>query len=150
MVPPEAPFTVRFFADDRTTILKTDTTVPYAGNATCTDLDGTIVNGEYFKGWNPNPTNVKEDIDCYPIRGEYQISSGEIEDSWETICALKGAGYPLGSFKTLHFTVPAYTYDMVLPKKDGTSEQKTVNVSAKEILMHMVKVAEGEDSSTSS
>lgn len=150
VVPPEAPFTVRFFADDRTTILKTDTTVPYAGNATCTDLDGTIVNGEYFKGWNPNPTNVKEDIDCYPIRGEYQISSGEIEDSWETICALKGAGYPLGSFKTLHFTVPAYTYDMVLPKKDGTSEQKTVNVSAKEILMHMVKVAEGEDSSTSS
>lgn len=143
------PYTVRFFDDDRQTIIKTDATVPYGGSASCTDLDGTVLNGLYFKGWNPTPVNVKGDMNCYPERGEYQISPGEIEDSWETICALKGAGYPLGSFKTLHFTVPAYTYDMTLPKKDGTSEQKTVNVSAKEILMHMVKVAEGEDGSTS-
>lgn len=143
------PYTVRFFDDDHQTILKTDATVPYGGSASYTDLDGTVLNGLYFKGWNPAPINVKENMNCYPERGEYQISAGEIEDSWETICALKGAGYPLGSFKTLHFTVPAYTYDMVLPKKDGTSVQKTVNVSAKEILMHMVKVAEGEDGSTS-
>ena len=104
------PFTVRFFDDDRQTILKTEANVPYGGSASCTLLDGSVVGGQYFKGWNPLPSNVKGDMNCYPVRGDYVLDPNEIQDDWETICADGGAHYPLGSYKALIFTVPAWTY----------------------------------------
>ena len=151
------PFTVRFFADDRQTILKTDATVPYGGSASCTALDGTIVNGEYFKGWNPSPTNVKENMNCYPLRGDYQLDPNEIQDTWETICADGGAHYPLGSYKALILDIPATTNDILAYWHGwyGGSEylfrtRKSENVNTLyTCTFHMVKVAEGEDGSHS-
>lgn len=144
------PYTVRFFDDDRQTILKTEINVPYGGNASCTLLDGTVVNGLYFKGWNPSPINVKADINCYPIRGDYEISSGEIEDDWEAICAVKGAGYPLGSYKALIFSVPSLPLSFEMTSGNGKKKTFTETISSFNVQMHMVKVAEGEDGSTSS
>lgn len=154
------PFTVRFFDDDRQTILKTDANVPYGGNASCTLLDGSIKNGLYFKGWNPAPTNVRGDMNCYPIRGDYIIDAGEIADDWETICENKGANYPLGAYKALVtsktfnsgeilFEAPAYlidsqSYTQAIPIGYKLKQNITVNIA-----LHMVKVAEGEDGSTS-
>lgn len=144
------PYTVRFFGDDYETILKTQVNVPYGGSATCTDLDGTVLNGLYFKGWNPNPINVKADMNCYPTRGDYEISSGEIEDDWAAICAVKGAGYPLGSYKALVFSVPSQQISFEMTSGNGKKKTFTETISSFNVQMHMVKVAEGEDGSTSS
>jgi len=142
------PFTVRFFDDDRQTILKTDANVPYGGSASCTLLDGTTVGGLYFKGWNPVPTNVKENLNCYPVRGEYNIDEHEIQDSWETICANCGANYPLGAYKQLvltnNFSFVHRYYDL-----DGETYQDVTHTGNQNIALHMVKVAEGEDNTTS-
>ena len=135
------PFTVRFFDDDRQTILKTDANVPYGGSASCTELDGTIINGQYFKGWNPSPTNVKENMNCYPLRGEIIIDANEILDSWETICADGGAHYPLGSYKALVLNNAGGTFE----RYNGSSASAVASTQ-----FHMVKVGEGEDGSTSS
>lgn len=143
------PYTVRFF-DDEGNIIKTDATVPWGGSVSCTLLDGTVVNGQYFKGWNPSPTNVKENMNCYPVRGEYIIDGGEIADSWETICAVKGAGYPLGSYKALFFDVPAHTFTVTRTAPNETEYTWSVNVPLQQVAMHMVKVAEGEDNTASS
>lgn len=147
------PFTVRFFADDHQTILKTQADVPYRGSASCTDLDGTVLNGLYFKGWNPSPTNVTENMNCYPVRGDYVIDPNEIQDDWETICADCGAHYPLGSYKALVVNIPKrpnadyLEFNTVNAGKFYSS--RDVTNDAFPIAMHMVKVAEGEDGSTS-
>lgn len=146
------PYTVRFY-DDEGELIQTDANVPQYGKAHCTLLDGTILNGQYFKGWNPAPDSVTRDMNCYPVRGEYIISSEEIHDSWETICADNGAHYPLGAYKSLVVNVPKRP-------NAGFLEFNTVNAgtfySSSDvtndgfpIAMHMVKVAEGEDGSTS-
>ena len=155
------PFTVRFFDDDRQTILQTDANVPYGGSASCTLLNGTTVGGLYFKGWNPSPTNVKSDMNCYPVRGDYVIDEGEIQDNWETICANKGAGYPLGSYKAfvVGMTIPA---DEIMCYGTGHNANDRTGYLPREnwgfspnvdmqlnFSFHMVKVAEGEDNSTS-
>lgn len=151
------PFTVRFFDDDGQTILKTDTNVPYGGSASCTLLDGTVVGGEYFKGWNPAPVNVKENMNCYPIRGEYVLDPNEIQDSWETICADGGAHYPLGSYKSLVLDVDVAQGDVITEYQDSyngvlvpyriiSAENRA---EALRLAFHMVKVAEGEDNSRS-
>lgn len=148
------PFTVRFFDDDRQTILKTDSNVPYGGSASCTLLDGTTLNDQYFKGWNPSPTNVKEDMNCYPVYGDYIIDPNEIADSWETICEVKGAGYPLGSYKALVFDVPAWDYGRydykVWHGGEWVDDYTDLSNPVVSVAIHMVKVAEGEDGSTSS
>jgi hypothetical protein len=143
------PFTVRFFADDGQTILKTDANVPYGGSASCTLLDGTVVGGQYFKGWNPAPTNVKEDINCYPVRGDYIIDAGEIADSWETICADGGAHYPFGSYKGVQLIVPAATRVFTRANSDGTMFDYSVTIPNATQQIKMIKVAEGEDGSNS-
>lgn len=144
------PFTVRFFADDRQTILKTDANVPYDGSATCTELDGTVLNGLYFKGWNPSPVNVRENMNCYPMRGDYVIDANEIQDSWETICADCGAHYPLGSYKSLvlnGIVIPSVTVPITFYHNVGY--QYTYAARTCTTAFHMVKVAEGESGSTS-
>ena len=148
------PYTVRFY-DDNGDLIQTDANVPQYGTAHCTLLDGSILNGLYFKGWNPSPTSVVQNLDCYPVRGDYVIRHEETHDSWETICADGGAHYPLGSYKALVVNVPArpasgseYCWNTT---NDG--KQYTIGApshSAINIAMHMVKVAEGEDGTSSS
>lgn len=153
------PFTV-LFLDDEGNVLKKQENVPYGGYASCTALDGTILNGLYFKGWNPVPKNVQFNMTCRPVRGDYVISPGEIADDWETIVADGGAHYPLGSYKSLVVTVPANTSfehiirgqvsqgvfvdDLVYKYSSGLP-----SIGAVSIACHVVKVGEGEDGSTS-
>lgn len=155
------PFTV-LFLDDEGNVLKKQKNVPYGGYASCTELDGTILNGLYFKGWNPMPKNVQFNMTCRPVRGDYVITPGEIADDWETIVADGGAHYPLGSYKPLVITVPAdanfqhvvnnvcvYNGSSIMGYYDNAIYQ-TNSIPLCNIALHMVKVAEGEDGSTSS
>ena len=153
------PFTV-LFLDDEGNVLKKQENVPYGGYASCTALDGTILNGLYFKGWNPVPKNVQFNMTCRPVRGDYVITPGEIADDWETIVADGGAHYPLGSYKPLVMEIPATVYDentrvvqgiyasvhgsTLIGKRIGDN-----NILLSQVACHMVKVAEGEDGSTS-
>lgn len=151
------PFTV-LFLDDEGNVLKKQENVPYGGYASCTALDGTILNGLYFKGWNPVPKNVQFNMTCRPVRGDYQIISGEILDDWKTIVADGGAHYPLGSYKSLIFTIPAcsihHEVKNVYKYSGGTGTyvdaERDFTVTDLNFAMHVVKVAEGEDGSTSS
>lgn len=143
------PFTVRFFADDRQTILKTEVNVPYGGNASCTELDGTIIGGQYFKGWNPAPTNVKQDLNCYPVRGDYIVNHQETLDSWETVCADCGAHYPLGTYHSFVFNIPQEDYHSTMVDSRGYTRPIDERLDPINVAMDMVKVAEGEDGTTS-
>lgn len=156
------PHTVIFYDVDGETILKTQANVPYHGSAFCTALDGKIINSQYFKGWNPSPTNIVRDTYCYPQFGDYIIESGEIEDDWDTICANNGAPYPLGSYKPLIVNnIPTWTiespgldYDDMINDKNGNLLSKVRlrgpgSAYCSPIAMHMYKVAEGEDGTSS-
>lgn len=154
------PFTV-LFLDDEGNVLKKQENVPYGGYASCTALDGTILNGLYFKGWNPVPKNIQFNMTCRPVRGDYVITPGEIADDWETIVADGGAHYPLGSYKSLVINVPAHSgfqHVITAQVRQGEFIQNMAygyvsgwpDIPAASIACHMVKVAEGEDGSTSS
>lgn len=143
------PHTVVFYGPDGD-VIKTQVNVPYHGYATCTSLDGTFYQGLYFKGWNPSPTNVRTNLECYPQYGDYIITPGQIEDDWEAICANRGANYPLGAFHSLVFSVPAETYTFDMTSSNGNVKTFTDNMRAYDVVVDMVKVAEGEDGSTSS
>lgn len=150
------PYTVRFY-DDEGNLIQTDANVPQYGTAHCTLLDGSVVNGLYFKGWNPAPTVVVQNLDCYPVRGDYIIRPEETHDSWETICADAGAHYPLGTYKALVINIPARTGQeegAELFKWSGTDGKDWFTQSPPQnngfaMSLDMVKVAEGEDGSTS-
>lgn len=148
----DGPFTVNFYDNTKTTIVKTEL-VPKGGKASCTVYDGMTINGEYFKGWNPIPSNVTRDMDCYPIFGDVVIGPGEIEDDWPIICEKRGAGYPLGAHRSLVVNVPARPEAGELiwhTTNDGiwSTNGKTTHPSIP-IAMDMYKVAEGEDGTTS-
>ena len=145
------PHTVVFFDIDGETILQTQANVPYHGYASCTLLDGTIVNGQYFKGQNPHPSDIVRDTLCYPVYGDYQIQSGEIADDQETICAKNGADYPLGSFKSIVINnIPAPGSDYNKIYYDGNTYNRGRDFPAiSGIAIEMYKVAEGEDGTTS-
>ena len=158
------PYTVRFYDEDGV-LIQTDTNVPQYGRASCTLLDGTFNDDlEYFKGWNPAPDSVTRDMDCYPVYGDYIISHEEIHDSWETICADNGAHYPLGAYKLLVIVVhgttdvnnPVAVVNTYPNRNFSPSDKFTTKFTASsenDILFsypfYMVKVAEGEDGSTS-
>lgn len=148
----DGPFTVNFY-DAEGRMIETDTVNKY-GRASCTLLDGTVINGQYFKGWNPSPDSVTRDLKCYPIYADPTIDPNEIQDSWEVICQDGGAHYPLGSYKSLIVNVPArssgesYWWETTNDGKWGTVSAPLTG--AKQIAMHMVKVGEGEDGSRSS
>lgn len=168
------PYTVRFY-DDNDDLIQTDTNVPQYGKAHCTLLDGSIVDGLYFKGWNPAPDFVTRDMDCHPLRGDYIINHEETHDTWETICADNGAHYPLGTYRSLIISVSNKDYADLFNSEDGlptTGSNKpilyndhklaedrypifypgnygTENEALISIECDMVKVAEGEDGTTS-
>lgn len=158
------PHTVVFYGPDGN-IIKTQANVPYHGYASCTLLDGTRNGSLYFKGQNPSPTNIVRDTFCYPEYGDYIIEPGEIEDDQETICANHGANYPLGSRKTLVVnSIPVIdipsegqSYTNVINLATGAPFINPVKcrgprenaISCSSFAFQMVKVAEGEDNSTS-
>lgn len=146
------PHTVFFYGPEQT-LIKTQANVPYHGFASCTSLDGTTYNGQYFKGQNPSPSNVITDMACYPEYGDYVINPIELDDSQETICAKRGADYPLGSKKSLVITIPPYSFDFDFQAQDGSAQVNktatTLNSGTVYVSVEMVKVAEGEDNSIS-
>ena len=100
---------------------------------------------------------------CFPMYGDYKIESGEIEDDWETICAKKGADYPIGSYKSLILNIressdinnPFVTAKYYRSESNWTVFQEAPITTAanNQIIFQypsfMVKVAEGEDGSNS-
>ena len=163
------PYTVRFF-DSENNVIKTDANVPYDGTASCTLLDGTKKDDQYFIGWNPAPEKVRGDMNCYPVYGDYIIDPNDIQDSWETICEDGGAHYPIGSQKPLIITLYKDEYAAQYNPFDGIGEGVDYirlsnvvpgdqwnpdkyflapSISAHDPILnvscHMIKVAEGED-----
>ena len=155
------PYTVRFY-DDNGDLIQTDANVPQYGTAHCTLLDGSVLNGLYFKGWNPSPSVVTRNLDCYPVRGDYIIRHEETHDSWDTICADCGAHYPLGTYKSLVISVPSYAGALNIPRVNLNGNwmaegyyttppayNQDITSDAVNLSIDMVKVAEGEDGTTS-
>lgn len=120
------PYTVRFYNDEGD-LIQTDANVPQYGTAHCTLLDGTLYDGQYFKGWNPAPSAVTRNLDCYPVRGDYIIDPVEIHDSWETICQDGGAHYPLGSYKSLIVSITFTDYSNLYHEVDGITVRDNVS-----------------------
>lgn len=71
-------YTVRFI--NGSTVLQT-VSVPYSGNATYTGDDPVKGEDYEFLGWNPEPTNVTADMDCYA-----QFKNTSIY-SWDAVAA---------------------------------------------------------------
>lgn len=114
-IPSGGPYYVQYVMDpgDGTgpVMLYLDPSVPAGGNSTYLGPTPTKGNsGEYrFIGWNPNPINIQANTLCWAQFTTDSISSDEIQDSWEEICANRGGGtnedgsekYPIGSWKLL-------------------------------------------------
>ena len=149
----DGPFTVEFYdkvvTDPTGTVMQTQT-VNKNGSASFDPRNGypTSPIGQVFMGWNPEPVNVTRDLKCYPRFGDQTVAVGEIPDSWEVICSKGGSGYPIGSFKSLAYGA---TYDgseliPYFPNAGiGENDKYVYNT-----ITLMVKVADGEDGSTSS
>jgi len=139
-------FTVRFWSEDRQQILYTAMNIPYGGYA---QFDATYPESEqsgmYFTGWNPQPVNVTSDMDCYPVFSNVPSGENEITDSWETIVANRGAGYPLGSYKYITFD-PSFVF--MTPTISSGLTGPYYGISGIKPIQ-MVKVATGEGGSTS-
>ena len=164
----DGPFTVEFYnkpiTDPSATLIHTET-VNKNGSVTFTALDGTTNGqGQWFKGWSPDPTNVTRDLKCYPVYSDIVIDPTEISDTWDQICANGGAPYPIGAHKSLYVEVPAQNWDYNNPTliencpfyMDGTTKlyprgvyNNTINIAVTGFLLDMVKVAQGESGSTS-
>lgn len=98
-------YTVYFY--NGSTLLETDTGVPYGGSATYNG--STPVNPDDsslgFLGWSPQPTNITGNTSCY-AQFEQTVQVAEITDSWDTIIANIDNGtyssvYKVGNYKPL-------------------------------------------------
>lgn len=96
---------VRFFNSDGTLlgykIVTTGSNATWDGD-TPVDPSG---NGYPFDGWTPAPTDVRADMDCYPVF-ESPAEIAEIADDWDTILASVTDGtysskYKIGNYKPL-------------------------------------------------
>lgn len=96
---------VRFFNDDRTTLLytvyvATGTSAIYAGETPVSTDNGTYI----FDGFEPAANNVTSDMDCYAV----YVPFGSLNDAtWEEISAISAAGtgenyFAVGDTKTIH------------------------------------------------
>lgn len=96
---------VQFFNDDRTTLLytvfvPTGANVIYAGDTPVSAEDATFL----FTGFEPSPTNVTEDMDCYAV---YSPVRSLEESSWEAIARVSADGtaqnyFAIGDTKMIH------------------------------------------------
>ena len=100
-------YTVRFY--NGSTLLETDTGVPYGGSTTYNGTTPVSPDGsaeDYpFEGWKPAPTNIQGDTSCYAQFGS-PVEDVEITDSWDTIIAnidngTYAAKYKIGNYKPL-------------------------------------------------
>lgn len=94
---------VRFFNGD--TLLQT-VSVPYGGNALYTgDVPVSSEDASYeFEGWNPSPTNITADTDCYAVFDEPLVLN---DLSWAEISAISQSGeapnkFSIGDTKAVH------------------------------------------------
>ena len=149
----EGPFTVEFYdkdiSDPTATVIQTQT-VNKNGTASFDSRVGypTSPIGQVFMGWNPEPVNVTRDLKCYPRFGDQSVAVGEIPDSWEVICSKGGAGYPIGSFKSLAYGATFKGSELIPYFPNYSIGEDTSYIY--ETIMLMVKVADGESGSTSS
>lgn len=100
----DGPFTVEFYESESAVTPRETQLVPAYGTA-ISQFTPTAPAGQHFAGWNPSPTSVTRNLKCYPRFVDTSVIAGEIEDSWDVICSKGGAGYPLGSFKSLSIRV---------------------------------------------
>lgn len=100
-------YTVRFY--NGSTLLETDTGVPYGGSTTYDGVTPVSPDGsasDYpFIGWSPEPTNIQGDTSCY-AQFDSPVKDVEITDSWDTIIANIDNGtyatkYKVGNYKPL-------------------------------------------------
>lgn len=97
-------YTVRFY--NGTTLLETVTVqkgqaATYSGTTPVNPEDADLA----FTGWNPNPTNVQANMDCY-AQFKAAVVVEEISDTWDQILAACANGtaatkYKLGNYKPL-------------------------------------------------
>lgn len=94
-------YTVRFY--DGETLLKT-ASVAYGGSYTYTYTK----EGYLFEGWNPEPTNVTSDMDCY---GVWVEKPNFANSSWADIARICESGkaaetFALGDTRSIKLTMP--------------------------------------------
>ena len=102
----DGPFQVEFYdkvQSDPTATVKETQLIPKGGNVNPVYIPESP-SGQVFMGWTPEPINVTRDMKCYPKFADRQVVVGEIPDSWEVICEKGGAGYALGSYKSLGYS----------------------------------------------
>lgn len=139
------PFTVIFY-DENGNILQKDSNVPYGGNAHFAGTNPTSSIGQTFVGWNPEPVNVRDNMNCYPRFADIQVLIGEITDDWATILEDKGARYPLGSYKSLAYGT-TFTKEELMAI--GCTEQQAEAGAYASFITVFYKVAMGEGGTTS-
>lgn len=127
-------YTVRFYDGDT---LLTTKQVEYGGSATHT----TTKENYLLSGWNPEPTNVSSDMDCYAVWMEFQVIPFA-EASWEYISMVSQMGiaskvFSLGDTKTITVKVganPAEDVNLSIaefdcPEKDGKTAMALIPTS---------------------
>ena len=140
------------FVDENNTPLRTVPNIPSGGWCSDNGLRPASATGKAFQGWNPPPNNIRYNIICKPTYYDPQTIVGEIPDDWATIVANKGEPYPIGSYKTLPLAISGNEVLTVSPDSyfvpgDGTI---VAPISLSMVNPIMMKVANGEDVSTSS
>lgn len=105
--------------------------------------------GYTFEGWNPEPTNVISDMDCYAILEE----AGFYTDSWETIVAAANDGtasarYAVGDTKELELTYADGTTETILVEiadfnRDVLYEDSTTTAGMTLIAKNVLKTTKG-------
>ena len=103
----DATYTVKFYDGDA--LLETKT----VKRAQSTSFSY-VKEGYTFLGWNPAPTNIRQDTDCYAVWAPTFATA-----TWEEIAAIAEAGMVQTAFKVGDKKAVALTYD------NGTSE--TIN-----------------------
>ena len=144
----DGPFQVKFYDKPVTdpTAAVHETQLIAKGGSAATTYRPTAPVGLSFVGWDPSPVNITRDMKCYPKFASQSVVIGEIPDDWDVICANGGAGYPLGSFKSLAYgaTIPgAEIHELIPPWPSGNDYAISSSGMA-------IKVAEGESGTNSS
>lgn len=127
-------YTVRFY--NGSTLLETDTGVPYGGSttydgATPVSPDGSATDYP-FEGWRPQPTNIQGDTSCYAQFGALVVNT--ISDDLATLMSNCDAGnvsgYSIGDTKKFDMGTMGYMSIQLVAKKadalaDGSGNANT-------------------------
>lgn len=140
------------FVDENGTPLRTVPNIPSGGWCSDNGLRPASATGKAFQGWNPAPNDIRYNIICRPTYYDPQTIVGEIPDDWATIVANKGEPYPIGSYKTLPLAISGNEILTVSPDSYFDAGDGTIvpPISLSMVNPIMMKVANGEDVSTSS